>query len=115
MKILFLCLILVCGATNSLLRPSSPRKLFIMTADEAQRKRDVQESRFQDEMRKQVEHEQNKFNFMNHLQEITSDQMDAIHGEYINARSQIEYVKNFLNTKMDNIYNNYVTYNRPFY
>ena len=92
-----------------------PRKLFIVTADEADRKRDQQEQRFQEEMRKQVEQETNKFGFMNHLQEITSDQMDSIHGEYINARSQIEYAKNFINNKMDNIYNNFVTYNRPFY
>ncbi len=115
MKILFLYLLLVCGAMASLLRSKPPRKLFIMTSSEADRKRSEQESRFQEEMRKQVQQETDKVGFMSHLQEINSDQMDTIHGEYINARSQIEYVKNFLNSKMDNIYNNFITYNRPFY
>ena len=115
MKILFPILLLSIRALH--LKPSNPtpRNLLIMTAADAKEKKYAQQKSMLAEQAKQVKVALERFGMNAGLQEFDQDAMDAIHERYIRARMQMDYVKNFLNNQMDDVYNNFIGMNKWFY
>ena len=115
MKMLLSNLVLVILISMTSADKPVPRKLLIMRTNTAEDMKYNQQQKMLAEQTIQVKNALERFGLNAGMQELNADAMEAIHDRYIRARMQMDYVKNFLTNKMDDVYNNFVGVNRRFY
>ena len=116
MKIVLLTLFLAWNTfTALLLTTPPPRKLLLGFNSSSDTDRFEGQQAMLIEQSKQVKSAFDYDMTKSNLDDLNEDTMNDIYDRYLRTRAQRDYVKNFLNNKMDDVYNNFIGIQRWFY